>query len=323
MENFSCEINEGKRFEKGPCLYEKGLTKQDNPTCLRCTYYRSCLSHKERTRNSSLNLEISKKSTDIDNNDQKILRQRAFILQKALEVPVKVDIEGDLYVLEVAEKPETRHMYGFTKKTRNEFKKILRTYLKNYDEGKAKNFINSIEGDVGHFISTRRYLNDRRYLYGQDLKDAKHSFEEAEKYILEICSGRLKVPIQLENSYGFKFEQPNDPLSGDLQYAAQEECYASAKVALRSIQSLLKNFKSGISIEKKKRGCPRADKDDLAFQLAMWFNEFIGRPRPLAGPFPKIVRRCFRICRINRDEGQRRAIESALKKLSSSSFPKK
>jgi hypothetical protein len=43
MRYFNCEINEGKRFEKGPCPYEKNLVKKQNSTCPECIYYRTYL----------------------------------------------------------------------------------------------------------------------------------------------------------------------------------------------------------------------------------------------------------------------------------------
>jgi len=43
MENFHCGIQEGKRFEKGPCPYEKSLVEEKNPTCTECTYHRTHL----------------------------------------------------------------------------------------------------------------------------------------------------------------------------------------------------------------------------------------------------------------------------------------
>ena len=258
-----------------------------------------------------------------DKTSEAVLRRRAAVLQKELGIPVKINVEENLAILELQEKnsfdgkPEIRRLYGFTEKTRTEFKKML----KNYDKEKAENLINRIDSDVGNFLAARYALRNRQDLHVKRLENVINKLDRANRNILKIYSGRIRVPLQPKHSYPYKFENPNDPFSGDIFEEVKGSCYANARIAFKSLQDLIRNLKSAVSIERRKRSRPRADEDDLAFQIAMWFKEFIGQPRPLAGPFPKIVQEYFQICGIKGDIMRRDTIQSALKKLSSS-FPK-
>lgn len=78
MENFRCEINEGKRFEKGPCLYEKSLTEEKNPTCPECAYYRTHLIPTEikRSKPSQKSPRKKYKRGDFQQNKERARRSK-------------------------------------------------------------------------------------------------------------------------------------------------------------------------------------------------------------------------------------------------------
>lgn len=266
-------------------------------------------------------MTIKKITDEKDDEENVTLQQRALVLQKALGIPVKVNIEENLYVVELQEKnsfdkkPEIKYLYGLREKTRSDFKDIL----KNYNKEKIKSFINHIESDIGNVVGTRRKLGNWQHTRAQNLKDIIELLERANKYLLKIYSGRLEVPLQPKHSYAFKFENPNDPLSGDLYQLVGDTCKFNSKITFNLLQNLIRNLKSAVAIERKNRGRPRSDEDDLAFQIAKWFQGLIGTPHPFSGPFPEIVERCFEIAGIKggREGDRTRTIRQALKRLSS------
>lgn len=252
-------------------------------------------------------------------NNKKNLRllQRALVLEEALGIKVRINIEEDLYVIEVQQnnpfdgKVEVKYLYWFTEETRNEFKKIL----KNYDKEKVEDFINRIESDIGNFIEVK---SDRQQFHAREVEDTIKALERTNKHLLKICSGRLKVPSQPNQSYNYKFENPDNPLSRVLYEEVKANCEIKSKIILRSLPGLLQDLKSAMSIERRKRGRPSADTDGLAFQIASWFKEFIGSPHPFSGPFPEILERCFALVKNNYDSDRTRAIRQAIKNLSQS-----
>lgn len=248
------------------------------------------------------------------------LLQSASILEEALGTKVKVSIGEDLYAVELQQsnafdgKPEVKYLYGFTEETRGKFKKIL----KSYDEVKIEGFINHIESDIGNFVSVKHGLGDQQSFHVQEVEDIIESLERAEKCLLKIRSGRLRVPLRLKHSYTYKFKNPDDPLSVDLFEEVKDRCNYKTRTALRSLQDLSQDLKSAVIIERRRQGHPNADENDLAFQIAKWFKEFIGSPRPYTGPYPKIVKKCFEICDSNCKNKRTKAILDALRKLAES-----
>jgi hypothetical protein len=348
MENFSCAIDEGKRFKTGPCLYERHKTIEGNRTCSECGYYKSYLSpskikisgsrgkspqktneKKKVTRHGSLVFsEFHNEEMAGERNDKKIhaLLQSTSALRDELGIPVKLKIDnrGKLYVLELQQKnsldgkPEVEYLYGFTEETRGEFKKIFKKCDEGYDEEKVESFINRIESDIGNLVKVKRDLGDRKHFHVQNEEDIIEALERANEYLLKICSGRFKVLSQPKHSYVYKFETPDDPLAVDLCEEVKDRCNFKSETVLRLQQDLVQDLKSAVSIERRKRGRLNADTDDLAFQIARWFREFMGSPRPYTGPYPEIVRKCFEICGFNYENNRSRAIGHALRRLAQS-----
>lgn len=344
MEHFSCAIQEGKRFEKGPCLYEKRGTTEGNPTCPQCNYYRTHLTpaktetprpsdkspeRKCEKRNPTqfggatlvrLTGEMAVKGTTRERNNKENLRllQSISILKEVLGTTAEIEVREKLFIAKLQRKnsfdgkPELEYLCWFTEETRNEFKKPL----KNYGRARIESFINRIESDIGNFIKVKLDLSGQQDFRTREVEDAIKTLERANGYLLKICSGRLKVPYQPKYGYAYKFKSPDDPLSGDLYEEVKATCNIKSKVVLRSLPGLLQDLKSAVSIERRKRGRPNADADDLAFQIAGWFKEIIGPPRPLSGPFPEIIRRCFEICEIGNGNDRTRAIRHAIKRFS-------
>lgn len=250
------------------------------------------------------------------------LQQHVCLLQEALGIPVKITIEKDFYIIRLHKtnsfdgKPETECFYGFTPETRNTFTRDL----KDYNKEDVESFINRIESDVGSLLNTKSRNSD---LYLQrfqikDLQDMIKTLECADRWLSKICSGRFKALSQPKHNYNYVFKDPDNPLSEDIDFYVNTDISIESKKVLPHLKSLLRHLKEAESMQRKKRGKrSSADKDNLTFQIAKYFQEFIDRPRPFTGPFPKIVRKCFKIFGSKKDNDQTRAIRYALKKLSS------
>lgn len=243
-----------------------------------------------------------------------LLLKSASILKDAFGITAKIKISGELYVAELEQKnsfdgkPGIEHLYWFTKKTRSYFKDLLIEC----DEGKVESFINHVESDIGNHVKAKR---DPARLDVKNVEGEIKTLEQASKFLSKISSRRRKVLCQPKHNYSFKFENPEDPLSGDIYEEIKANCEIKSKIVLKSLPDLIQDLRSAVTIERRRPGSPDADGDDLAFQIASWFKEFIGRPHPQGGPFPKIVRRCFEICEINRGKNCTRALRYALRKL--------
>lgn len=311
MGDFLCEI-ERKRFEKGPCLYEKRGTTEGNRTCPECSYFKTHLPAKtEPTGPVNKSPEKNCKKVPLQ------LKKRLAVLEAVYGVQGEIKIDGKLYVAKLQQKnrldgkSEVKHLYGFTEETRNDFKDPL----KEYDGTKVETFINRIESDIGNFISVKRDLGGQPGFHVREIEDTINALERASMSLLKICSGRLKVLYQAKHSYAYKFENPDDPLSGDLYEEVKASCNFKSEVVLRSLSGLLRDLRLSVSIETKKRGHPNADADDLAFQIASSFQELIAPPRPWSGHFPFVVSQCFNIAGI-KGKDRNKAVHQALLKLS-------
>lgn len=311
MEYIRCAIYE-RKFRKGSCPRETGGATEGNSTCPQCDYYKTYL-----TPTKTAALRPSNKFPKEKCEEEKLQQFKSiYLLKEAFGIRASIETSGELNVAKLQRKnsfdgkPESECQYWFTKETRNHFEDLLR----DHDEEKVKNFIYRIESDIGNFVKVRR---DPARI---DLvKETIKTLEQANGLLLKIYSGRLKVLCQPKHSYAYKFKNPDEPLSTDIYEAVKADCEVKSKIVLRSLPGLIRDLRSAVTIEKRKRGQPNADGDDLAFQIASWFREFIEPPRPFSGPFPKIVRKSFEICEVSRGRNRcSRAIGYALKKLSSS-----
>jgi hypothetical protein len=214
------------------------------------------------------------------------------------------------------------HHYYLSIEERNHITEIL----KHPKEENTKEFIDHIELDLGMALNIQHNWNQGSHDDQIKRLDGMiKRIEGASKYILQICSGRIKPIPHRQCNFLVEWTLEERRNRRDSRSSINSEAGRNARIARPAIKALIENLKSARQMEKLKRGRPRTDELELVFQIAKRFKQFIGPPRPNAGPFREICDYCFEIIGIKiSSEPTRptRAIRQALQKLSSSQSTK-
>lgn len=302
MEKFSCSIDKGKRFEKGPCLYEKHKTTEGNPTCPECDYYKSYLipgSHLIPT-------EIETPGPYNKSPQKKYKKKNSQRFDEAAIEMEKIKQKGSAGYTGY-EREVVSYSYKFTKEERDD----LSEHLEKFDNQKVKDFIDhlGIDLNMAYWVITRPDPKGQR----SKLQKIINSLNKANENLFKILSHKGNFfQILPPRHVDFIMEYLTTNKHPRPETNARIRCLSMTIYPL--LKEMIEILESALKIEKTPRHCPIADKYGLRFCIEKRFEEYFRPVKPDSVLADGLIEFCFKAIGLKQFDYSR-ASKFSLKKL--------